>query len=85
MKKMLLILCVSFLALFLVQPTYAFNMTFFGEDEGLGDHNGQLTSHPNSDAARADFFSYLTGVGTEDFETGFSHGQSVAAGTAVRL
>jgi hypothetical protein len=43
-------------------------VVFFGEDAGLGDHNGKLYLHPNADAARAEFMSHLEGVGTEDFE-----------------
>jgi hypothetical protein len=39
---------------------------FFGEDLGNG---APATAHPNADAARADFFSNLTGVGTETFES----------------
>ena len=48
-------------------PSFALVQTFFGEDEGLGEET-RLTSHPNSDNARSDFFSNLTGVETEDFE-----------------
>ncbi len=47
-------------------------VTFFGEDTGLGEGT-RLLSTPNSDAARASFFTNLTGVGTEDFE-GFADG-----------
>lgn len=42
--------------------------TFFGEDLGLGE-NTRLTSTPNANAARANFLSNLTGVGTETFES----------------
>jgi hypothetical protein len=42
--------------------------TFFGYDAGLGEGTALLV-HPNSDAARANFFSNLTGVGTENLES----------------
>lgn len=45
----------------------ALNMTFFGEDLGLGEST-PLTSWPNATAARTSFLSNLVGVGTEDFE-----------------
>lgn len=46
--------------------------TFFGFDAGQGE-NVRLASHANSDAARANFFSNLINVGTEDME-GFANG-----------
>jgi hypothetical protein len=49
---------------------HAAPVTFFGEDLSGG---GIATSHPNADAARASFFSNLSGVGTETFE-GFATG-----------
>lgn len=67
MKKAL-ILTFALVFLFATQA-FALQMDFFGEDLGLGDHNGKLSTHPNADAAQYDFLSYLSGVGTEDFET----------------
>jgi hypothetical protein len=63
--------------------SYAAPVTFFGEDT----NGGQVaSSHPNSDAARASFFSNLTGgVGTETFESFASNTQTpiaVSFGTA---
>ncbi len=67
----------------------ALEASFFGEDLGPGEGPPGLVSHPNADAARADFFSYLIGVGTETFE-GFPTGTGAplavsfgAAGTAT--
>lgn len=56
-------------------PMLASTVTFFGEDiETSGDPN---TATPtNSNAARTNFFSNLTGVGTEGFES-FSAGTSL--------
>ena len=81
MRKTIFVLAVA--ALFVCYaPAFAFQATFFGEDSG-----GKVRT--NSDAARADFFSYLIGVGTEDFES-FSYGTSApltvdfgSAGTAT--
>jgi len=58
-------------------PSYASVVTFFGEDvEKSGDPN---TATPtNSNAAKASFFSNLTGVGTQTFE-------SYAPGTSLPL
>ncbi|HCZ16535.1 MAG TPA: PEP-CTERM sorting domain-containing protein [Candidatus Accumulibacter sp.] len=42
--------------------------TFFGEDAN-GSASVPLASTPNSNAAQASFLSFLTGVGTETFET----------------
>jgi hypothetical protein len=50
-------------------------LTYFGYDDGLGEGT-RLAATPNSDAARANFFSNLVGVGTETFE-------SFAAGTSA--
>jgi hypothetical protein len=41
--------------------------TFFGED--LNGNPAARIAHPNADAAQASFFSNLTGVGTETFES----------------
>ena len=68
-KKLLLALIFIFLS---AGASFAFNMTFFGEDLGEGE-NSRLASHINADNARNEFFSYLVGVGTEDFES-FSSG-----------
>ena len=43
-------------------------VTFFGEDLGLGE-DVRLPSHPNADAARANFLASLTGVVTQTFES----------------
>ena len=67
----------ALLAIGAAAPTYASVVTFFGEDlEKSGDPN---TATPtNSNAARTSFFSNLTGVGTETFE-------SYATGTTLPL
>ncbi|PIQ89464.1 MAG: PEP-CTERM sorting domain-containing protein [Candidatus Omnitrophica bacterium CG11_big_fil_rev_8_21_14_0_20_42_13] len=69
---------------------YAAPVTFFGEDLGGGEAV-RLASTPNSNAARANFFTNLLGVGTENFE-GFATSTGVplavnfgAAGTANLL
>ncbi len=72
MKKTLLVLVLSVALIASSSLAYGLSISFFGEDLGLGEGT-RLPSHPNSDAARASFLSYLTGVGTEDFE-GFSNG-----------
>ena len=43
-------------------------LTFFGEDAGAGEST-RLLSTPNANAARTSFFSNLSGVGTETFES----------------
>lgn len=43
-------------------------ITFFGEDLGLGEST-PLTSWTNASAAQASFYSNLTGISTEDFES----------------
>lgn len=53
-------------------------LTFFGEDMGLGA-NTALASTPNSDGARSQFISRLTGFDLEDFE-GFNDGDSAPQG-----
>lgn len=70
MKTFLLAMTMLFL---FANTTYANLMTFFGEDSGNPPPNTRLTSHDNADQARNDFFSNLSGVGTEDFE-GFAPG-----------
>ena len=50
----------------LVVPSPASVMEFFGEDLGPLD---ATSARPNSDAAMAEFQSYLVGVSTEDFES----------------
>lgn len=48
----------------------AATITFFGEDQGLGEFTPlPAAARVNSTAARNAFFSNLVGVGTEDFET----------------
>ncbi|MBT1062190.1 PEP-CTERM sorting domain-containing protein [Bowmanella sp. Y26] len=63
-------------------------ITFFGEDLGLGESTA-LNVFPNATTAESSFLSYLSGVGTEDFES-FSNGTSAplaldfdVAGTAT--
>lgn len=66
----------------------ATHIVYFGEDLGLGEST-RLTSTPNADQARNDFFDNLIGVGTEDFEsyaTGIGAPLSISfpgAGTAT--
>lgn len=86
--KSALILAILAVLCLTASPSFALVQTFFGEDLGVGE-NTRLTSHPNSDAAKSDFFSNLTGVGTEDFE-GFATGSGTplaasfgSAGTAT--
>ena len=52
-------------------------ITYFGEDEGLGE-NTALASTPNSDAAQANFLSGLISPGVETFE-------GIADGTGTPL
>jgi len=47
--------------------SFALQTTFFGEDLGLGEST-RLLSFPNATTAEAEFKSFLSGVGTEDFE-----------------
>src|SRR5436189_283200 len=67
-------------------PSYATPTTFFGED--LNGNANVRIAHPISDAARTSFFSNLSGVGTETFES-FAAGSTTispsfgAAGTAT--
>ena len=49
-------------------------VTFFGYDAGLGESTPLLV-HPNADTARSQFFSNLTGVGTENLES-FANNQT---------
>lgn len=86
-RRSLLATATTAAVLFAVATTaQAAPVTFFGEDLSNGN---PVASHPNSDAARANFFSNLTGVSTETFE-GIATGTSVpfavsfgAAGTAT--
>ena len=56
-------------ALFASASVHAAPVEFFGEDLNTGG-GGPINPHPNSDAARAAFFTNLTGgVGTETFES----------------
>jgi hypothetical protein len=52
----------------LASEVHAAPVTFFGEDLNHSEST-RIASHPKSDAARASFFSNLTGVGTETFES----------------
>lgn len=90
MKKAKLLVAVFGILLMSCTFAYALPVTFFGEDIGGGE-NVRLASTPNSDTARANFFTNLLGVGTENFE-GFATGTGVplavnfgAAGTANLL
>ena len=68
--KHLAISCFAVLSLLVVPASsaHAAIITFFGEDTGAGETT-RLSSHPNADQARADFFANLVGVGTETFES----------------
>jgi hypothetical protein len=59
---------------FVPANTWAAPQTFFGEDLGQGE-NVRLPSHPNADAARAQFLSNLSGPVTANLEN-FSPGDS---------
>jgi hypothetical protein len=48
--------------LYIVSPSYAYIVTFFGQD--FGGEN-----HPARDTARNAFFDALQGAGTENFES----------------
>jgi len=73
MRKFISVIAVISLTLMLsFSAAFALNTTFFGEDL---DPDQNVANAVNSNAARADFFSYLVGVGTEDFES-FLDGQS---------
>lgn len=81
MRKFIIVFTVVAVVL-CTAPAFALQATFFGEDGGY-----KVTT--NSDAAKAEFFSYLTGVGTEDFES-FANGAGAplitnfgSAGTAT--
>ncbi len=77
MKKYVLSIFVMVVMVLVVNSSvvYAAAVTFFGEDLGSGE-NVRLASHPNSDAARTNFFANLVGVGTENFE-GFANGTGI--------
>jgi hypothetical protein len=73
---------------FVPANTWAAPQTFFGEDLGQGE-NVRLSSHPNADAARAQFLANLSNPVTADLEN-FSDGEPAplvvdfgAAGTAT--
>ena len=53
MKKILILAAVLFFMA--AAPAIALQTTFFGEDLGLGEST-RLTSHPNADTARTNFF-----------------------------
>lgn len=86
MKKIIFMVCALGMFVFCSQ-SFAATLTFFGEDPQAALN---AYAHPNSDAAKANFFSYLTGgVGTETFE-GFADGTTAplavdfgSAGTAT--
>ena len=69
MKKSAIILCMLFFFLGFIGRAHSLNVTYFGEDAGLGDDNGKLSDHPDADAARDAFLANLIGVGTESFES----------------
>ena len=61
---------VPVLLLLLAGSGYADPVTFFGEDlNPASDPSSVMASHTNSDAAHNAFFSNLTGVGTETFDS----------------
>jgi len=87
MKKMAILSCAALLTLGTATLSSAYS-TYFGQDSGSGEGT-RLSSHLNSDAARASFMSNLSGVGTETFD-GFTTGTSgplslsfAGAGTAT--
>jgi hypothetical protein len=57
----------------------AYQATFFGEDEGLGEST-RLTTWANASAAEAQFKANLIGIGTETFE---SYGDNTYAPLAI--
>ncbi|PZO41112.1 MAG: PEP-CTERM sorting domain-containing protein [Pseudanabaena frigida] len=52
----------------IVNPAEAAYLTYFGEDQGQGEF-ARLSSTPNANLARNDFFSNLVNVGDETFES----------------
>lgn len=83
MMFMVIVLVLGTASLAQADPT-----TFFGQDPGQGEGT-RLATHPNADAARNNFTSNLSGVGTENFES-FPNGTSTplvlvfqGAGTAT--
>ena len=64
--------------LFTVAGAQATPITFFGEDGNLTG-TVPMTAHPNSDAAQANFFSNLTGIGTYGFDSAPAGATHVAA------
>jgi hypothetical protein len=62
------LLCLSAFAACFPVSVSAAPVTFFGEDLGQGE-SIRLSSHPNADAARAQFLSNLVGVGTATLES----------------
>lgn len=63
------LLCLAFTV-----PQAAYAQVYFGQDLN-GSGTVRLTSTPNSNNARSQFFSNLTGTGTENFE-GFAAGST---------
>lgn len=77
MKRVLLF---SIIFLLMVSSSHAFTKTFFGED--LNPDSTDMTSLVNANDAHTQFFSYLDGVGTEDFES-FTVGQTALPATPL--
>ena len=64
------ILLLTTIVLLSSSPAFALKLTFFGEDLApLFTPIGPI-DHPNSDSARDDFFHYLVGARTENFDSG---------------
>jgi hypothetical protein len=68
MKKLFVVFVIGFFILGFVASVNAAPVTFFGEDLGGGEYT-RLTSWPNASTAQANFYSNLTGISTEDFES----------------
>lgn len=85
MKRILSVAAVGAMLLVVgVQPASAGAITFLGVDPGVGEGT-RLASFPNSDAARANFFSNLVGVGTENFEGVFTGTADFGGGLTATL
>lgn len=89
MKAFVPAICLGAVAAVAVLPdtVRAAPVTFFGEDLNNSE-TVRLSAHPNSDNAKASFFSNLTGVGTETFESFAAGANTIApsfagAGTAT--
>ena len=66
--KNLVVALASTAALGLAANAHAAYITYFGEDQNISAYT-PLASTPNASAAETSFLSFLSGVGTEDFES----------------